>query len=184
MLKKTAIRKNIVQLLKDNIPSMGNRVFGGRILPNSKDDLFPFIAIYNKTDSVEEDFVDHTLRTLDVNIVVSIKHNSNDTLTDLDFDEVVENAQQDVEVVISRILGVNNLPNDPFKLFEEITYTSSTTSHNDASGDNIGQALINYTIKYSVQRPVEVSTLEDFDEVASYQNIDIIELRPLQGITP
>lgn len=186
MLKKTLIRKNILQLLKDNLLINGSTpsVFGGRIAPYDKDATYPAISVYNRTDSVEEDFSDHTLRSLELSVVVATKENSSTSLDNYDFDEIVENAQQEVEKVISRIIDAGNPLGDPFKLFEDIAYLSSTTSFNDESGDNMGFANITYTIKYRVQRPIEVTGLVDFDETGSYQNIDIIELRPLQGFTP
>ena len=45
MLKKTAIRQAIVNLLKDNITILENRVYGGRVLPYSKEELYPFISV-------------------------------------------------------------------------------------------------------------------------------------------
>ncbi len=182
MLKKTSIRKNIAQLLIDNLTIVNGRVFSGRIAPYPKDSVYPAVSIYNRQDDVEEDYGDHSLRSNDMSIIIAVKENSNTTLDNYDFDEVVENAQNEVEKIISRIISVDNLTGDPFKLFEEIVYSSSTTSFNDESGDNIGYANITYTIKYRVQRPIEVTGLVDFDEVDSYQHIDIINLRPLQGL--
>lgn len=184
MLKKTLIRKHILQLLKDNLTIVDQRVYGGRIAPYTKSETYPAISIYNRQDDVEEDFLDHSLRSNELSIIVAIKENSNTTLNDYDFDEIVENAQNEVEKLISRIISADKLLNDPFDLFEEIVYSSSTTSFNDEAGDNIGFANISYIIKYRVQRPIEVTGLVDFDEVDSYQHIDIINLRPLQGLNP
>lgn len=184
MLKKTSIRKNILALLKTQVTVAGSRVFAGRIIPYKKGAIYPALSIYNREDVVEEDFDDHTFRSLELQLIVAVKENTTTDLDDYDFDEVVENAQEDVEIVMSRIIDADNLIGDPYKLFEEIVYTSSTTSFNDDSGDNIGYANITYTVKYRVQRPLLVTGLVDFDEVASYQNIDIINLRPLQGLNP
>ena len=181
MLKKTAIRQAIVQLLKDNMPILNNRVYGGRILPYSKDELYPFISVYNKTDDVEEYYTDYTLRNSDINIVVVNNHNLNNDLLNYDFDKSIEDIQLLVESVFDRILSISNLVNDPFKLVDEIIYLSSTTSDNVESGNNIGQAILTYNVKYKVEHSLKVSSLVDLDIQATKQNLDIIQLRPLQG---
>lgn len=181
MLKKTLIRKHFVELIKTNLLLADGRVFGGRIAPYEKDNLYPAVSIYNRNDSVEEYYTDHTLRNMDMEMVLAVKQNSTIALDNYDFDEVVENIQVEIEKLISRIISVGNVPDDPFKLVEEIVYVSSTTSFNSDSGDNIGYSNIVYNIKYRIQNPIENHDLVDFDEIASYQNIDIINLRPLQG---
>ena len=181
MLKKTAIRHAIVKLLKDNIPSLENRVYGGRVLPYSKDELYPFITVYNKADEVEEYYTDHTLRNNDINIVIVNNHNTNNDLLNYDFDKSIEDIQLLVESVFDRILSISNLENDPFKLVDEIIYVSSTTSDNVESGNNIGQAILTYNVKYKVENSLKVSSLVDLDVETTKQNLDIIQLRPLQG---
>jgi len=181
MLKKTAIRQAIVNLLKDNITILENRVYGGRVLPYSKEELYPFISVYNKTDDVEEYYTDYTLRNNDINIVVVNKYNSSNDLLNYDFDKSIEDIQLLVESAFDRILSISNLQNDPFKLVDEIIYVSSTTSDNVESGNNIGQAILTYNVKYKVEHSLKVSSLVDLDTEATKQNLDIIQLRPLQG---
>lgn len=181
MLKKTAIRQAIVKLLKDNIVTLQNRVYGGRVLPYSKEELYPFISVYNKTDEVEEYYTDYTLRNSDINIVIVNNHNTNNDLLNYDFDKSIEDIQLLVESVFDRILSISNLENDPFKLVDEIIYISSTTSDNVESGNNIGQAILTYNVKYKVEHSLKVSSLFDLDIETTKQNLDIIELRPLQG---
>lgn len=181
MLKKTAIRQTIVKLLKDNIPILENRVYGGRVLPYSKEELYPFITVYNKTDDVEEYYTDYTLRNNDINIVVVNKYNSSNDLLNYDFDKTIEDIQFLVESVFDRILSISNLENDSFKLVDEIIYVSSTTSDNLESGNNIAQAILTYNVKYKVEHSLKVSSLVDLDIEATKQNLDIIELRSLQG---
>tara|TARA_B110000858_G_C17788281_1_gene468371 strand:+ start:1289 stop:1843 length:555 start_codon:yes stop_codon:yes gene_type:complete len=184
MLKKTAIRKHFAQLIKSNLTIFDNRVFGGRISKYERDELYPAVSIYNRNDTVDENFTDHTLRSMEMDIIIAVQHNETSTLDNYDFDEIVENTQEEVEMLINRIVSVDNLAEDPFKLIEEIAYTSSTTSFNSDSSDNIGYANISYSIKYRASRSIDLGTLVDFDEIGSIENIDIINLRPLQGLNP
>ena len=139
------------------------------------------LYLYNKTDDVEEYYTDYTLRNNDINIVVVNKYNSNNDLLNYDFDKSIEDIQLLVESVFDRILSISNLQNDPFKLVDEIIYVSSTTSDNVESGNNIGQAILKYNVKYKVEHSLKVSSLVDLDTEATKQNLDIIELRALQG---
>jgi len=113
--------------------------------------------------------------------VVVNKYNSSNDLLNYDFDKSIEDIQLLVESVFDRILSISNLENDPFKLVDEIIYSSSTTSDNVESGNNIGQAILTYNVKYKVENSLKVSSLVDLDIEATKQNLDIIQLRPLQG---
>lgn len=176
MLKKTSIRKAIVAYLKadtDVAPFFSTRIFPGRILPYSKDETYPAISVYNRIDSVDGDYTSHTRRSNELNIIVAVKENKSTDLTDLDFDEVVETAQLEVEKAMSKILRFGNLPGDPFELMYEIVYKSSTTAFNSESGDNIGLATIIYDIIYDEQSPIDPGNLPDFDIDGSIDNLII-----------
>lgn len=179
MLKKTAIRQLFTDLLKTNLTICDGRVFAGRILPYGDKESFPATSIYTRNEIIEEYFTDHTFRSLDLVVVIAIKENDNDNLNDGDFDEKIEDAQEKVEELMTKILSSNNLPNDPFKLFEELQYRSNSISANTEGNDNIGFATLTYTIAYRYQNPINVGELEDFDEIGSARAIDIINLRPL-----
>ena len=171
MYKKTVIRKYFEELLKSAIPNVSNRVYSGRI-NQVEDDVYPYITLFSKNETIQEQFTTHTQRELNLNVGIVISDN---TINDGDFYEKIEDLMIEVDNVIGRVLSesVSPITDDEFYLFEDIAFLSSSTDHDNTSGNDIGMAMLEYKIIYNYSLPVIPLTLEDFDWQSSIANIQI-----------
>ena len=171
MYKKTVIRQYFEQVLKASVPSVAGRVYSGRI-NQVEDDVFPYITLFSKNESIAEQFTTHTSRELDLNVGIVVSDN---TIDDGDFYEVIENVMLEVDNAMGRILTerVSSITDDYFALFEDVVFQNSSTEHDNSSGNDIGMAMMSYKVSYDYALPVIPLTLEDFDWQGSIANIQI-----------
>lgn len=171
MYKKTAIRQYFTEVLKAGVLSVEGRVYNGRI-NQVEDNKFPYLTIFSKNESVSEQFTTHTTRELGLNVGIVVSDNSID---DGDFYEVIERVMLEVDIVLGKILTqrVSPIANDFFALFEDIVFQNSSTEHDNTSGNDIGMAMMNYTVSYDYSLPIVSVTLDNFDWQGSTNNIQI-----------
>jgi len=171
MYKKTAIRQYFTEALKASVPSVSNRVYNGRI-NQVEDNQFPYLTIFSKNESIDEQFTTHTSRELRLNVGIVVSDN---TINNDDFYEVIENVMLEVDNAMGRILTeiVSPITNDFFSLFEDVVFQNSSTEHDNTGGNDIGMSMMNYLVSYDYSLPVVSVSLEDFDWKGSIANIEI-----------
>jgi len=174
MYKPTIIRKFFVEYLKATAPFFNN-IYSGRINPIQKNIDFPYATIFSKSQNKTEDYTSHSEREMDLLIGVNIKSNQT---SDVDFDELVENAMFAIEEQMTKIVTIPSdyIPTtqDNYRLFEDIVFEQSLINNNNESGDDIGTAILSYKITFNYEEPIVPLTLEDFDVAGSIANIQIL----------
>jgi hypothetical protein len=183
MLKKTIIRKKIRDLLKLEVTLVSNRVYSGRTLEYQDTSLFPAISLYNRNETIDEVFQGQSNRSFDLVIVGAISHKSHLDLDNFDFDEETEKLQFLIEQAMFKIkFSAKEIGTDNFNLFENIEYKNSIISFDDKTGHNMGFTNMTFEIVYINSDGIDYSTLPEFDEISSYENIDILELQPISQL--
>lgn len=174
MYKKTAIRKYFTEYLKTMIPTFF--VYSGRIDKLQNDDIsYPYLVVFNKNDSISEEFTSHTVREMDLIIGLVVSENQ---VADNDFDELIENAMFEVEAAMGLLITIPStyIPTatDNFRLFEDITLKRSSVDSNNDGGLDIGTATMTYSVTYNYESPIVPISLDAFDVNASIENIQIL----------
>ena len=171
MYKKTIIRQYFAELLKAGVVSVNSRVYSGRIDPK-EDENYPYLTVFSKDESIEEQFTSYTSRELEIKIGVVVKDNQ--TSDDSDFDAIIENIMYDVEAVMGQVITVQAKEvGDNYALFNSVTFEGSTTEGNNISSSDIGGAMMNYLVSFDYELPIIPLVLNDFDYIGSIENIQI-----------
>lgn len=170
MYKKTLIRAFFTELLKQNVASVSQRVYSGRLNPK-EDENYPYLTVYTKDEDIVEQSTMSTKRELALHIGIVVKNNDIDSG---DFDEVIDNLMYDVEVVMSQVLSVQTKAvNDFYALVDDVVLERSVTDADNSSGSDIGGGMLVYKVDYEMMLPVSPVVLEDFDLQGSIDNIQI-----------
>lgn len=171
--KRTIIRQYFQQYLKDNVISVSQRVYSGRIDPLREKDitnLYPFISISSKDEDILETYNNgYTVREFDLLVGLVIKDNQTE---DSDFDELIENLTLEVETAMSAV-PYQTTDADGYTLFTSLHLDNTRMMTNNESKADIGQCILTYRINYNYQEPIVPLTLADFDLDLSIANLKV-----------